>query len=143
VNLLSWVLVGLAVAAGAVAVQAGNDLPVAVPAAVGSVLLMAVVGAWEVQARSYRLAPAPRGVTRQEPPDRVESDSLLRLRRAFTSGTMGRSAILATVRALERDLSPWGRTLLSLEAERRLLELPPEQFRSWIDERLRRIEATT
>jgi hypothetical protein len=143
VNSVSWLLVGFAVAAAAVAVQAGDNLTLAVPAAAGAVLLVSVAGALEVQARSFRLAAAPRGVIRQAHHERVEFDSLLRLRRAFTSGTIGRSAILATIRALERDLSPAGPTLLSLEEERTILNLPPKQFRSWIDGRLRRIETAT
>ncbi len=75
--------------------------------------------------------------------ERVESDSLLRLRRSFGTGEIGRSAILATLRALERDLRPSGRTVLSLEAEREILRFPPERFRKWVDERLQRIEAAT
>jgi len=142
VNLLSWVLVGGALAAGAVAVQAGNNLPVAVPVGALAVLLVTVVGASALQDRSTRLAPTPGGMVRPVHP-RVESDSLLRLRQSFGSGEIGRSSILATVRALERDMSPSGRTLLSLEAERTILALPSDQFRRWIDDRLRQIEAAT
>ena len=142
-NFLSWVLVGGALASAAVAAQAGNNLQVAVPAGAVAVLLIAIVGAAELQSEATPLAPARAGIVRQPPRERVESDSLLRLRRAFSSGTMGRSSILATVRALERDMSPSGRTSLSLEAEGALLNLPPEQFRQWVDERLRRIETST
>lgn len=140
-NLFTWALVGLALVATGVAVQAGNNLSVAVPAASGAVFLISVVGVLEVGERSRDLVAVVAGVGRPAMLHRVESDSLLRLRRAFASGSIGRTSILATIRALERDLSPAGRTLLSLEAERSVLHLPPEEFRAWIDERLRRIEA--
>jgi hypothetical protein len=143
VNLLAWAVVGGAVIAAAVAIQAGDNLVVAVPAGAVAVLLVSVVGATELQSRSSQLVPARTGVVRQAAQARIESDSLLRLRRSFGTGEIGRSSILATVRALERDLSPSGRTPLSLEGERTVLELPPDQFRKWVDDRLRRIEAAT
>ncbi|MGC2290168.1 MAG: hypothetical protein WA688_09995 [Thermoplasmata archaeon] len=142
-NFLAWLLVGGAIAAAAVAVQAGNNLVVAVPAGAAAVVFVSVVGAAELQARSARLVPVRGGTGHQPMRERVESDSLLRLRRSFRSGEIGRSSILATVRALERDLSPFGRTPLSLEGERAILDLPPDQFRRWIDDRLRRVEAAT
>jgi hypothetical protein len=142
-NFLSWVLVGLAIAFAAVAIYAGNNLVVAVPTAAVAVLFVSIVGATELQARSSRLVPVQAGVSRQPTNSRVESDSLLRLRRSFTSGEMGRSSVLASVRALERDLSPTGRTALTLDGERAVLDLPPEQFRKWVDDRLQRIEAAT
>lgn len=142
-NTLSWVLIGVAALAAAVAIQAGNNLQVAVPAGAAAVLLVAVVGATELQSRSSRFVPARRAVAVRPIPERVESDSLLRLRRSFRTGEIGRSAILATVRALERDLSPTGRSPLSFDAEREVLDLPPQQFRKWVEERIARIEATT
>jgi hypothetical protein len=143
VNWFSWVLVGIAVGAAGIAIYAGNNLVVAVPAGSVAILSVAVVGAMELQSRSARLVTVRAGVARQPTPHRIETDSLLRLRRSFTAGEIGRSSILATVRALERDLSPTGRTPLSLEAERQLLDLPTDQFRNWVDDRLRRIEAAT
>jgi hypothetical protein len=143
VNFLSWVLVGGAVVAALVAIQAGDNLVVAVPVGAVAVLLVSIVGAVELQSRSTPFAPARGGVARQGVRYRVESDSLLRLRRSFGSGEIGRSSILATVRALERDLNPAGRTPLSLEGEREVLDLPPDQFRRWVDARLARIEAAT
>jgi hypothetical protein len=143
VNALSWVLVGIAIGTAGIAIYAGNNLVVAVPAGSVAILSVAAVGAVELQARSARLVPVRAGVARQPLSHRIESDSLLQLRRSFTAGEIGRSSILATVRALERDLSPTGRTPLSLDAERDVLHLPPEQFRRWVDDRLRRIEAAT
>ncbi|MGA7861096.1 MAG: hypothetical protein WCB19_04495 [Thermoplasmata archaeon] len=142
-NLLSWVLVGGAIAAAAFAIDAGNNLGTAVPAAAAGVILVSTVGVAELQSRSSRLVPVRRGMGRQPTPGRVESDSLLRLRRSFETGEFGRSSILATVWALERGLSPAERTSLSLEAERAVLDLPREQFRMWVDDRLQRIEAAT
>lgn len=142
-NFFLWVLVGGALVAVAVAVQAGTNLAVAVPMAAVAILLITVVGAAELQTRSSPLAPARGGIIRRTGRPRLETDSMLRLRRAFRSGEIGRSAILATIRALERDLSPTGRTPLSFEAERTLLALPTDQFRLWVDDRLRRIEAAT
>lgn len=142
-NTSGWVLIGGALVAAAVAVQAGNNLPVAVPAGAVAIFLVGVAGATALGSRSHTLVPVRSGVVRQAGRERVESDSLLRLRRSFRTGQIGRSAILATVRALERDLGPSGRTSLSLDAEHEVLTLPPEEFRKWVDERLQRIEATT
>lgn len=142
-NVLPWVLVGGAIAAAGVAIQAGNNLVVAVPAGAVAVLLVSVAGASEIRTRSSRLIPIRGGIADQPARDRVESDSLLRLRKSFGSGEIGRSSILATVRALERDLSPTGRTPLSLEDEQKVLRLPPDQFRGWVADRLKRIEAAT
>lgn len=142
-NRADWVLLGGAVVAAAAAVQAGNNVSVAVPAGAAAVLLVAIVGGARLQSTTSRLPPAQAGVIRETPPPRDESDSLLRLRRAFRGGPIGRSSILATIRALEQDLGPAGRATLSLESERALLELPPDQFRQWIDERLLRVEAVT
>jgi hypothetical protein len=143
VNSFSWLLVGIAVGAAGIAIYAGNNLVLAVPAGSVAILCVAGVGAVELQARSARLVTVRSGVARQPTSHRMESDSLLQLRRSFTAGAIGRSSILATVRALERDLSPTGRTPLSFDAERQLLDLPPDQFRKWVDDRLRRIEAAT
>jgi len=143
VNFLSWVLVGGAIAAAAVAIDAGGSLGTAVPAAAAAVILVSIVGVAELQVRSYRLVPVRGGMGRPPTPGRVESDSLLRLRRSFRTGEFGRSSILATLWALERGLSPADRTSLSLEAERAVLDLPPDQFRKWVEDRLQRIEAAT
>jgi hypothetical protein len=143
VNALSLALVAGSIGAAIVAIQAGSNLQVAVPVGTLAVLLVSVAGGLELSARTDRLASTRVGVIRQASHERVESDSLLRLRRAFSSGEIGRSSILASVRALERDLSPTGRTPLSLDAERTILNLPPDQLRRWIDDRLRRIEAAT
>jgi hypothetical protein len=143
VNALEWVLIGGALVAAAASIQAGNNLQVAVPTAAIAILLVAIVGATMLESRSHRLTPVHAGVVRRPIRERIESDSLLRLRRSFSAGRMGRSAILATVRALERDMAPSGRTALTLEAEQEILSLPPDQFRKWVDDRLQRIEAAT
>ncbi|MCI4352235.1 MAG: hypothetical protein L3K14_02465 [Thermoplasmata archaeon] len=142
-NWFSWVLLAGAVIAASAAVQAGNNLDVAVPAGAAAVLLVAVVGAARLRSTASRLIPAHSGMIREMAPTRDESDSLLRLRRAFRGGPIGRSSIVATIRSLERDLYPASRTALSLESERALLQLPPDQFRQWVDDRLLRIEALT
>jgi hypothetical protein len=142
-NGLSWVLLGGAVVASAVAIQAGNHVTVAVPSAATAILLVSIAGALEIQSRSARLTPVPEAEGSPSGGGRLESDSLLRLRRAFRSGEIGRTTILATVHALERDLGPGVRTPLSVEEERRALQLPQDQFRTWVDERLQRIEAAS
>jgi hypothetical protein len=143
VNLLSWLLIGGAIAAAALAIEAGNHLVVAVPIGAAAVILISVAGALELAPRSSRFEATHGGAAVQPTTGRLESDSLLRLRRSFGSGKIGRSSILATVRALERDLSPSGRTPLSLDDEQKVLHLPPDQFRGWVDDRLKRIEAAT
>jgi hypothetical protein len=142
-NSFSWVLLGGAVVAAAVAIDAGNHLAVALPAGAAAVLLVSIVGATELQSGSSQFAADPERAGTTPPPERTESDSLLRLRRAFRTGEMGRSMILATIHALERDLQPTGRTPLRVEEERAALRLPPEQFRRWVDDRLTRIEAAS
>lgn len=142
-NFLSYVLIGGALVAVAVAIDAAGNLPVAVPMAAVAIALVTIVGAVELATRSVQLAPARAGILRQAPRFRMETDSLLRLRLSFGAGEMGRSSILASIRALERDLSPFGRTPLTLEAERSILDLPPDQFQRWVDDRLKRIEAAT
>jgi hypothetical protein len=142
-NSFSWVLLGSAVVAAAVAIDAGSHLAVAVPAGAAAVLLVSIVGATELQSRSSEFVPDPERTGISGPPERTESDSLLRLRRAFRTGEMGRSMILATIHALERDLEPAGRTPLSIEEERAALRLPSEQFRRWVDDRLTGIEAAS
>jgi len=143
VNLLSWVTVGGAMAAAAVAVQAGNNLQIAIPAGALAVFLVAIVGATQLRSAATSLAPARAGIVRPPVREREEWDSLLQLRRSFGAGEIGRASILLTVRALEREVSPSPLSSLSLEAERALLDLPPEQFRQWVDQRLRRIEVAT
>jgi hypothetical protein len=143
VNALSWILVGGAIAAAGLAIYAGNNLLFAVPAGAVAIAMVAVVGAAQLRGRTSALLPARSGMARAPVTSRIESDSLLRLRRSFSSGEIGRGSILATVRALERDMSPGGRTALSLEAEREILDLSADKFREWVDERLRKIEAVT
>jgi hypothetical protein len=143
VNWSAGLLLAGALAAAALAILAGSNLNFAIPAGAAAVLLVALAGATRLPSVTVRLAPVRSGIVRGRSVDRVESNSLLRLRRAFGTGPIGRSSILATIRALERDLSPTGRTWLSLESERVVLELPAEQFRQWVDDRLQRIEAAT
>jgi hypothetical protein len=142
-NSFSWVLLGGAVVAAAVAIDAGSHLALAVPAGAAAVLLVSVVGATELQSQSSEFAPDSERAGASGLPEQTESDSLLRLRRAFRTGEMGRTLILATIHSLERDLEPTGRTPLSIEEERAALRLPPEQFRRWVDDRLTRIEAAS
>ncbi len=139
----SWLALFLGVLALAAAIQAGNDLTIAVPAGAVGVALVALVGVVEVRSRTSQLWRVRGTVLVRLPPDRPTSDSLLQLRKSFRAGIIGRSSILATLRGLERDLAPTGRTLLSLEEERAILDLPPEPFRRWVEERIRRIEAAT
>lgn len=142
-NGVSWILLVGAVAAAALAIQAGNHLTVSVPAGAAAVLLVSVVGATELQSRSPPLPPARQEGGPSALSGRVESDPLLRLRRAFQTGEMGRSTILATIHALERDLEPSGRRPLSIEEERAALDLASDQFRKWVDDRLHHIEAAS
>lgn len=142
-NLLSWVLIGGALAAAGAAIDAGSNLVVAVPAGAAAVLLVTVVGVTEIQSRTSPLSPTEGEKASAPIRERVTGDSLLQLRRAFQSGKIGRSLILATVHALERDLGPGGPMPLSLDEERKTLDLPPEEFRKWIDDRLHHIEAAS
>ncbi len=142
-NAATWAVLILGLVAAGAAIQAGNDLTVAVPAAAAAVGLVALVGVLEVRSRSSSAASGRRAIEIEPEARGAETDSLLQLRRSFRAGRMGRSSILATLRALERDMSPTGRTPLTLPEERAVLELPPDQFRRWVEERVRRIEGAT
>ena len=139
----SWILLAGALVSATVAILDGGHLAVTVPAGAVAVLLVSIVGAVELKARYLGSDSHPAGLGRPGIPNRMESDPLLRLRRAFRTGDMGRSTILATIHALERDLEPTGLTPLSVEEERAALGLSAEKFRTWVDERLQRIEASS
>lgn len=142
-NLLSWALIGGALAAAGAAIDAGRNLAVALPAGALAVLLIAIVGVAEIRSRTSPLTPEGAEPGPSPRHERVEGDSLLRLRRAFKSGQIGRASILAALHALEQDLGAGGPAPLSLEDERRALDLSPEEFRQWIDGRLRSIEVNS
>jgi hypothetical protein len=76
-------------------------------------------------------------------PVMIESESLVTLRDALSSGSLGRERIIAAVRALE-----WGQSIRDpssavIDDDRRLLDLPAGEFRSWLAGRLERLERET
>jgi len=124
----------IAGAAAALAIAAGPNLAVALflggAAALGGGVVAILVLGDRVRRTETR-------------PVAVESETLVTLRDALSSGPLGRERVIAAVRAVEwgqavRDPSPAG-----AEEDRRLLELPREEFRRWLTERLDRLERET
>jgi len=127
---VGWVLPTIAALATALAVWAGSDLVIAIPAAGLAVLAadLLFVGAW-LDARDRRAPPLPRY------PHEVS-----RLRLALRSGTLGRGDLILVLDRLERsgsnpDLLP--RTASELDA---LVHLPPSEFRQYLRQRLDDLE---
>jgi hypothetical protein len=127
-----WVLSAVAVAATAVAVWAGPNLVIAIPAATMAVLAAGLLfaGAW-IEAL-YR-APSR---SRPGPPHEI-----LRLRLALRSGRLGREEIITTLDRIERtgpspDLA--SRSVPEMEA---LFRLPRTEFLEYLRARLDYIEA--
>jgi hypothetical protein len=127
---VGWVLPTIAVLATALAVGAGSDLVIAIPAAGLAVLAadLLFVGAW-LDARDRRAPPTPRS------PHEVS-----RLRLALRSGPLGREDLVLALDRLERsgpnpDLLP--RTGTEVDA---LVRLPPSEFRQYLRQRLDDLE---
>ena len=126
-----WLLPGVAIASAALAVWAGTDLAVALPATGLAVLAAALVfvGAWlEDRTREVGRAPphAPRFASR--------------LRVALRSGPLGREELMTTLDRVERagpapGLPP--RTLSEMEA---LVRLPRPEFERYLRRRLDDLE---
>jgi hypothetical protein len=128
---LPWLLPLVAVAATVLAVVAGANLSVALPAAAIAVLAAALLFArsWSHRARPAD-PPAPR--------TRTDTD---RLRLAFHSGRLGREEVAIALNRLERsfldpDLAP-----PPLDELTRVAALPPDQFLAYVRGKLDRLEA--
>ena len=80
---------------------------------------------------------------RYTPAPPVIGSTLMLLRDAFRSGPLGRQAIIAAVVSLEHRRDPSATVGMNPDEERRILALDARGFRSWLDERLDRLERET
>lgn len=124
-------LSALAVTAAGVAVWAGPELSIALPAgvlaALAASLLFVEVGTSHASFPSLR-------ASRPLPP------STAYLRRAFTFGRLGRETILETLDRLERTGPNPGLPARDPAETRRILRMPRREFRAYLRARLDRLE---
>jgi hypothetical protein len=133
VNLtLPTILLGIgAAAATAVAVWAGDNTGVAVPAAAAAVLGIALLASMSF---AGRIRPT-RSTFR--PPERA---TLVLLRESFRSGPLGRQSIITTIGGLDASIRGSRRAVVSMDEESRIREMPPSEFRQWVETRLSELE---
>jgi hypothetical protein len=126
-----WVLPAVAAAATAVALLAGHNVTVAVPAAGIAVLAASLLfaRAWSARAEGSPAAPQ-RGHT--------DTD---RLRLSFRSGRIGREEIVVELNRLERAFRDPDLPTPTVAELRQLSRLPTEQFLRYVRDRLDRLEA--
>lgn len=130
----NWGLVALALAATGLAIWAGPNRAVAVPAATVAIVVASLL-ILEVGLR----APRRRSLTAQRPPAPAPSE----IRAALVSGPLGRERLIELVDHIERAQPPFERAPVSSEEMRRLIDLPADEFREYLRGRLERIEAST
>ncbi len=126
-----WFAPAVAIAATGIAVWAGSDLRIAVPATAIAVTAAGFLLA-EVALRTFRprpSAPAPPSV-----------DVKANLGRAFRSSRFGRVEILVTLDRVERILKNPGLPGRSLEEIESVVRLPPADFRAYVRRRLSDLE---
>jgi hypothetical protein len=128
---VGWVLPLVAAGATVLAVLAGGNFALALPAAGLAVLAAALlfVRTWSRRARAPESpAAAPR----------TDTD---RLRLAFHSGRIGREEVVVALNRLERELLDPDLSPPPVPELTRLAALPPEQFLAYVRRQLDRLEA--
>lgn len=131
---VGWALPILAGAASAIAVVAGSNLAVAVPAATVAVLAAGAIlgGAW-IDRTATGLRSSPEGVPTA--PDRI--------RTAFRSGPLGRAEIVGLLDQLERSgPRPDLPTRTGAELDR-ITALRADEFERYVRSRVDALEAET
>lgn len=126
-----WLEVILVVVGGAVAVIAGPNLSVTVPA-------VAIAGAGGIALGVEGLAANLR--RSRTPPPFVEFDPLVGISNAFTAGPLGRQRVIAELGRLRREFFGSTQAPLDPAAERRLLLASREEFHRWVAQELSRLE---
>lgn len=125
------VLLAVAVVATGIAVWAGPNFVIALPAAVAAVvaagLLFLGAGLDRIPSRPLRSAPVP-------------ATSMVGLRRAFTSGRLGRESLVETLDRLERAGPNPDLPALRPDEADRIWRMPPKEFREYLRERLDQLE---
>ena len=126
-------LPAIAVVATAVAIWAGRNVAIAVPAGAFAVAAAGLlfVEAWTGRVRSGRSVIG----------EREEGGGAVR--KAFRSGRLGRTRIVETVERLERAVPRPETPRRPREEVDRLVALSPTQFREYLRERLDDLEART
>lgn len=130
---VGWFLPGVAILATAVAIWAGPNLSLAIPAAGVAVLSAALlfVIAWqdsEALARRSGAGTSPR-------------PELFRLRISIRSGPLGREDIIATLDRIERAGPTPDLPSRTADELRQLTRVPPGEFRAYVRTRLEFLEA--
>ena len=128
-------LSALAVGATVIAVGAGPDLAIALPAGVTAVLAAALLF---VEAGLTRAAPRP-----VRSSSAGLSPSTARLRQALAFGPRGREAILETLDRLERTGPNPSLPLREREESRRIQAMSLPEFREYVRTRLDQLERAT
>jgi hypothetical protein len=128
---IGWFLPTIAGIATAVALLAGKNLSVAVPAAAVAVAAAAllILSAWTERARA------------SAPPPTVPPGDADRIRRAFRSGRIGREELVATLHRLELRFIDPGLPPLSVKQLERIVEMSPDEFLRYVRNRIARLEA--
>jgi hypothetical protein len=128
----SWMLPVAALAATGIAVWAGPNLALAIPAAAIAVFLAAVLFAFALN-DSWGEG-ARRGPPRARP-------EVFRLRAALRSGPMGREALVATLDRVERSGPTPDLPKRTAEEIAQIVDLSPTEFRAYLRSRLDDLEA--
>ncbi len=124
-------LPAIAACAVAIAVWAGSNLAIALPASVA-----AVAAASLLFAEAFVRRPTVDGGALPPP----EGGPAARLRDSLRSGTLGHESIVDQVDRLERSAGNPGLPVRLREELEQLARLPPGEFLRYLDERLDRIE---
>ncbi len=127
-----WILALVLAGVGSgVAVWAGPNLAVAVPAAVLAIAMGVVVGVSRVVG-----VPVAEPVRVEIP----ETTSLVVLEKALTSGPLGRAYVLELMDGLERKLRDRNAPVRAAAERQRLLRSPDPVFRAFVEKRLAELE---
>lgn len=129
---IGWAVPAAAVVATGIAIWAGPNVSIAVPAAALAILAAAMlfVGGWLDRAERGRRRPLPRS----EP-------EMFRLRSSLRSGPLGREDIVTTLDRVERGGPTPDLPARSPQEIERLVQLPLSEFREYLRTRLDDLEA--
>jgi hypothetical protein len=126
--ILALVLAGIATG---IALWAGPNVAVAVPAAVFAIIMGVLVGV------SRALRPAGPAPVEVEVP---ETTTLVVLESALTSGPLGRAYVLSLLDGLERRLRDRNAPIRPESEQQRLVRGSNAAFRAFVDQRLTELE---
>lgn len=129
---VGWWVPGVAVVATILAIAAGRNLAVAIPAASVAVAAAAIVLASAPFGRGPLRASAPPAPVRSEPD---------RLRFAFRSGELGRADLVALLDRLEREGPRPDLPTRSVAELEEIVRLPAREFDGYVLQRVEELEA--